>query len=244
MPEGPSIVILKEQIKQFKGKKIINIGGDAEIDYGPILNKTVADIKSWGKHLLICFHDSFIRIHLLMFGTYLINDKKSLKPRLHLEFKNGLLNFYTCSVKYIQENLEEVYDWQTDLMSEEWNPNKILNLVKLQPYTLVCDVLLDQQVFTGSGNIIKNEVLYRVKIHPDALIKDVPLKKLKALIMETANYAFEFYEQKKKNTLQDHWLIYQKKICPKCKSPIEIKDTGKTKRKSFFCVNCQSLFKR
>jgi endonuclease-8 len=129
-------------------------------------------------------------------------------------------------------------------MSKEWNPEKVLSLIKLQPYAFACDVLMDQQVFSGSGNIIKNEVLFRVGVHPEALIKDIPVKKLKALIMETATYGFEFYEQKKKFTLQDHWLVYKRKICPKCKSPIEIKDTGKTKRKSFFCGNCQSLFKR
>jgi endonuclease-8 len=62
--------------------------------------------------------------------------------------------------------------------------------------------------------------------------------------METATYGLEFYQQKKNFTLQDHWLVYKRKICPKCKSPRELKDAGKKKRKSFFCGNCQSLFKR
>jgi endonuclease-8 len=62
--------------------------------------------------------------------------------------------------------------------------------------------------------------------------------------MKTATYGFEFYEQKNKFTLQDHWLVYKRKICPKCKSPRETNDMGKKKRKSFFCGNCQSLFKR
>lgn len=62
--------------------------------------------------------------------------------------------------------------------------------------------------------------------------------------METINYSFEFYEQKKKFTLQDHWLVFKNKICPKCKSPVETHNTTKAKRISFFCGNCQSLFKR
>lgn len=64
--------------------------------------------------------------------------------------------------------------------------------------------------------------------------------------METLNYSFEFYEQEREFTLQDHWLVFKNKICPKCKSPVEIPNATKTKAKriSFFCGNCQSLFKR
>ena len=31
---------------------------------------------------------------------------------------------------------------------------------------MVCDALLDQTVFAGVGNIIKNEVLFRTGVHP------------------------------------------------------------------------------
>lgn len=105
MPEGPSIVILKECVQRFNGKRIIKASGDAKIDYHAIQGKTIEDFMSWGKHFLICFKYSFLRIHLLMFCTYLIDDNKQLQPRLHLEFKDGELNFYTCSVKYITENV-------------------------------------------------------------------------------------------------------------------------------------------
>jgi endonuclease-8 len=32
MPEGPSIVILKEEVQVFKGKKILSISGNSKID--------------------------------------------------------------------------------------------------------------------------------------------------------------------------------------------------------------------
>lgn len=62
--------------------------------------------------------------------------------------------------------------------------------------------------------------------------------------METANLTFEFYEHKKKFTLQDHWLAYKNKICPKCKAALQLPNEMKGKIISFFCGNCQSLFKR
>lgn len=61
--------------------------------------------------------------------------------------------------------------------------------------------------------------------------------------METTNYVFDLYEQKIKFSLQEIWLVYKNKICPKCKFPVEINEPVK-KIKSFFCGNCQSLFKR
>ncbi len=61
--EGPSLIILKEEIKSFKGKKIIKVSGNTKIEKERFKNKTVRDFKSWGKHFLICFDDFFVRIH-------------------------------------------------------------------------------------------------------------------------------------------------------------------------------------
>ena len=47
-------------------------------------------------------------------------------------------------------------------------------VLKLQPDTLVCDALLDQDLFAGVGNIIKNEVLFRTRVHPESTIGDLP----------------------------------------------------------------------
>ena len=64
--------------------------------------------------------------------------------------------------RFIEEDLDTVYDWSADVMSEAWSPVKAKRKLKLQPGTLVCDALLGQQVFAGVGNIIKNEVCFRI----------------------------------------------------------------------------------
>lgn len=61
MPEGPSIVILKEQMQQFAGKKILSVSGNSNIDKTRLDNSTVEFINSWGKHFLICFGDVTFR---------------------------------------------------------------------------------------------------------------------------------------------------------------------------------------
>ena len=76
MPEGPSIVIAKEQASQFIGKQVILAKGNAKIDIQRLVHKELLDIKTWGKHWLLCFDHFTIRIHFLLFGTYRINETK------------------------------------------------------------------------------------------------------------------------------------------------------------------------
>src|SRR5262245_17188781 len=111
MPEGPSLVILREEVKPFIGKQIVTVEGYSKIDQSRLQNKKVTDLKTWGKHFLICFPDFTIRIHFLLFGKYLINEKKPVKPTLHLQFTNGDLYFYTSAVSMIEEDLNDIYDW-------------------------------------------------------------------------------------------------------------------------------------
>ena len=242
MPEGPSILILKELIiPLIKDKKIIKAIGNAKFDMSQLTGKKIIDIRCWGKQLLIFTKDATVRIHLLMFGSYSIDENK--KParslRLALVVPEHTVYFYTCSVRLLPANVDALYDWQADVLSEEWDPVKARKKLKKIPGTMICDALLDQQIFSGVGNIIKNEVLYRVKLHPENIIKDIPTIKISAVIKEARNYSFDFLKWKKEFTLKKHWLAHTKKTCLRCNLPIIKKYCGKTKRRSFFCSGCQ-----
>ena len=91
MPEGPSIIILKELVQEFKGKKILEVTGNAKIDKTPLFNKKKIDFKSFGKQFLICLPSLSIRIHFLLFGSYSVNvqTKADRSLRLRLRFKKG-----------------------------------------------------------------------------------------------------------------------------------------------------------
>lgn len=242
MPEGPSIVILKSAIRPFTGKKVFSATGNAKIDLDRLQNQKIISFKTFGKHLLICFSGFTVRIHLLMFGTYLINERKSTPLKLGLSFPDGELNFYTCNVKLLEGDVNDHYDWSGDVMNENWDPEKAKAKIKKVPDEMVCDALLEQDIFAGVGNIIKNEVLYRVQIHPESLAGKIPADKLSELIDEAQNYSFDFLHWKQKNELKKHWLAHTKKTCKRCDLPIIKKYTGVKKRRSFFCENCQILY--
>jgi len=243
MPEGPSIVILKEQVAAFKNKKVLNAGGNTKVDIKWINGKKINDFKNWGKHFLICFDKTTVRIHFMLFGSYRINETRPIAPRLHLGFTNGELNFYNCSIRLIEDDLDEIYDWSGDVMNDDWDPKKAKFKLKAQPSMLVCDALLDQSIFAGVGNIIKNEVLYRIKVHPKSKVGELPAIKLSALIKEARNYSFDFLKWKRAFELKKHWLAHTKKICLRCDIPLVKEYLGKTHRRSFFCNNCQVLYK-
>jgi endonuclease VIII len=242
MPEGPSIVILKELVQQFAGHEILSVSGNSKIGIDRIEGQTVLAFKSWGKHFLICFETFAIKVHFLMFGTYRINERKETVPRLRLTFSNGEINLYTCSVKFLEGDISLHYDWSEDVMNEDWDSKKARQKLKKNPEKMICDALLEQDIFSGVGNIIKNEVLYRTHVHPESRVGKIPSKIIDTIIEECPNYSFQFLEWKKNYVLRDHWLAHTKKTCHRCDLPIRLKYTGVKKRRSFFCSNCQKLY--
>lgn len=239
MPEGPSILILKEETENFQGKKVLEISGSTTVDVSRAVHKKVLEFRTWGKHFLICFDDFTIRIHLMLFGSYKINEGNNRVPKLSLVFSNGEINFYACAIKILDGDINTHYDWSEDIMSDEWDSRKAKAKLKEFTDSLICDVLLEQEIFSGVGNIIKNEALYRVRLHPESVIKNIPDTKLRELIKETRNYSFDFLKWKKKNELKKNWLAYTKKKCLRCDLPILKNNKGTKKRRNFYCDNCQ-----
>jgi endonuclease-8 len=242
MPEGPSILILKEELLQFRNKKVLEVTGNSKIGIERLLGQKVIDFKSWGKHTLICFKDFFLRIHMLMWGSCYINKKKDAAPRLSMRFGNGEVNFYSCSIKINGGSPDDIYNWSADVLSDSWDAAAAARALKKQKNTLVCDALLNQDIFAGVGNIIKNEVLFRIRINPISLVEAVPAQKIKELVKDARDYSFLFYHWKKAYELKKHWLIYKKKMCPRCDILLVRTYLGQTDRLSFYCNNCQELY--
>lgn len=243
MPEGPSIVLLKEKLLPFKGKRVLDANGYAKgFNADRLIGKTLTDVKTWGKHTLLCFPKFTVRVHMMLFGTYRINEHTAKNASLHLRFAKGEINFYIAAIKLIEQPLNEVYDWAADIMSDAWDAEAAFNKLRQKPNMMICDALLDQKIFSGSGNIVKNEALFRAKIHPESLIGEIPDDKLHHLIKTVVDFSADFLKWKAKNVLTKHLEAYEKDICPRNHIPFTKKDTGKTKRHSYFCEKCQELF--
>ena len=239
--EGPSLIILREEAQKFVGKRVTTCSGSASVlDCGPIEGKTLRGFSSWGKHFLISFDRVVLRIHFLMFGSYTIDREKPDKiPRLSLTFRNGSIHFYTCSVQVLSGPPEEIYDWRVDIMSSAWNEQHVRRLMSRRLDEMTCDVLLQQDLFAGSGNIIKNEVLHNCRLHPETRLRTLTARRRAALVREVRAYGRQFYEWKKVYVLRKNWRVYRRKLCATCGSQVVMKKTGELNRVSFFCPRCQ-----
>ncbi len=244
MPEGPIIVLMKDALEKFVGQKVLSTTGSVKYDHQLVVNQKLKEIRLYGKQTFLIFQDAAIRIHLLMFGSYEIDEqtKPDRNLRIGLSFKNGKAFFYTCSVKILPlEKLDEI-DWSADVMSEKWKPANAKSKLKQNPEMLICDALMDQDIFSGVGNIIKNEALCRAGVQPESKVGKIPAKQINAIIKEARDYSFDFLKWKMKDELSRHWQAYQQKICPKCGEKLVKKSTGKTRRTSFFCEKDQKLY--
>ena len=241
MPEGPSLVILREAAQVFEGRRILRVEGNTKIDTSLLKGRTVQAVRTWGKHFLVELPNVALRIHLLMFGSYCIDARKPDKPlRIGLGFAGGReLNFYSCAARLVEEPVDLAYDWAADVMSEHWDPQLARRRLCAHPDLLACDALLDQSIFAGVGNIIKNEVLFRIRVHPLSTVGALPARKLRELVREARQYSFDFLAWKKAFVLRQHWLAHTKPTCPRCRLPFHKGHLGLTQRRSFWCEGCQ-----
>jgi endonuclease VIII len=242
MPEGPTIVILREQVSRFAGCRIERAEGNAKIDLARLRGRRVAAFRSWGKHFLIDLDGWALRVHFLMFGSYTIDGRKPRAPRLSLAFGTGELNLYSCAIREIEGDLDAAYDWTADVMSDSWDSRAAHRKLRAMPEAYVCDALLDQQVFAGVGNIIKNEVLFRIGVHPLSRVGALPVAKRRELVRHARQYSFEFLEWKKQFVLRQHWLAHNKSVCARCGRKLTRAYLGETDRRTFFCAHDQTLY--
>ncbi|KAB7767286.1 DNA-formamidopyrimidine glycosylase family protein [Xanthomonas maliensis] len=246
MPEGPSIVILREQAQSFVGRRILRVSGNSRQPIDRLARQQVVALRSWGKHFLIECAQFSVRIHFLLFGSYRINaDKPNALPRLRLEFSKGeCLNFYACSLQFIEQPLDTLYDWSADVMHPDWDAAQARRKLRALPTVLAADALLDQSIFAGVGNIIKNEVLHRIRLHPESQVGALPARTLGELVAQARDYSFDFYTWKKAEVLKRHWQVHTRTQCPRDGAPLQFrKHLGKAGRRAFFCEVCQRLYR-
>ena len=243
--EGPPLRVITEELSQIAGEYVVEANGNSKIQKEQLKGQKVLKVFSWGKNLFLKFPEFSLKVHFLMFGSYRFNEeRKGVVPRLSLVFSKNKLNLYNCSVKVLSNSdVEKLYDEELDIMSEKWKLAKVIGLVSNLSQDFICDVLLDQTVFAGVGNIIKNEALFKSEVHPLSVVEKIPKKKLEDVAGKARNFSLEFYQAVKKgDSIRSILTIYGKKTCSICGGKVTFQKTGKTKRISYFCPSHQKLY--
>ena len=251
--EGPSLFLAAEQLQPFVDNKVLRVEGNTTIGKERLKSEIVKEIFSWGKHLIFQFDNFALKVHFLLYGSFealvkgvqVTGDYKRTKaPRLFLAFRNGEIRMFNCSVKFIEDShFRNSYDFRTDIMSREWDSMLALTKLKAFPKEEIGDVLLDQDIFAGVGNIIKNEILFLTRTNPKRKTGSITIKKRREIIEEARTFSLLFYQWRKIFQLKKHLVIYRKSTCPLCATKIIREKTGKRQRWSFYCPKHQPLLR-
>ena len=239
MPEGPTIVVFKKRLEKFESKKVTESGGYNNPFAEEISGNKLISIETYGKLLLLDFNDFIITVHFGLFGSFLINETKKVNASFSLFFGDEFINFYVVKIKKLEKDHD--FDQELNVFSKKYKLEKTQKLL-LEKYAdkKIGDVLLNQDVFPGLGNIIRNEVLFLSKIHPESTVEKIPSKKVKELlqiIKEFSQASVELIEQK---IWKSSSSVYKKKEWED-KEVLEYV-APKIKRKTYVVEKVQKLY--
>ena len=249
--EGPSLFLAAEQLQPFAGRRIQRVSGNSKIGIERLAGLRVKEIFAWGKHLVFQFDTFALRVHFMLWGTFAAtvrgrsvtgDYRRSGPPRLVLEFPDGEITIWAASIRFVEDaDAKGAYDFAADVMSDDWDARAALAKVRTFPRAEIADVLLDQAIFAGVGNIIKNEVLFRTRVSPFAKVADISDRKLRAIVADARAFSFRFLELRRIFALRKNLEVYRRSVCPRCGGKIERRVHGQRARRSFFCRKCQSV---
>lgn len=272
MPELPEVETIKETLKPsvlHKTIKKVTIYWERIIQYPEpdrfsalLQSQEILDMKRRGKYLLFYLTDDVLISHLRMEGKYGLYKKGDpIDAHTHVIFrftddtelrykdvrKFGTMHLYRKGTEF---HLPPLHHLGPEPFSSSFNGNHLYERFQ-KTERVVKNVLLDQRIVAGLGNIYVDEVLYRCSIHPNTKARNLSFEQCETLAEETKTTLREAINaggttiRTYVNTHGDIGLfqlnlyVYgqEGKSCKQCGVPIEkIKVGG---RGTHFCPGCQ-----
>lgn len=189
MPEIAEVrTVARTLNRQIVGKNIIGIDiiydkiieNDLTFFKNNILNKTIKKVENFGKWLMFDLGEYTLLSHLRMEGKYFLKDSKdniekhehiifhlndNLDLRYHDTRKFGKMNLVLTKDVF---NTEEIKKLGIEPDSEKLTGEYIYENVKNKKIPIK-QLLLDQTMINGLGNIYVDEVLFASNINPTRL---------------------------------------------------------------------------
>ncbi|KAM6440445.1 endonuclease 8-like 3 isoform 1-T1 [Liasis olivaceus] len=205
-------------------------------------------VQTLGKELFMYFGEKALRIHFGMNGSLRINPDASQNKRvalavLEIQFTTDLICFYDATVELrntveCEQKIRMLGD--LDVCCSKFSFLRAESEIKKQKGRMLCDVLLDQAVLPGVGNIIKNEALYDSGLHPIVKVCQLTDKQICHLVKVTWDFSLLFYKCRKMGlALSKHYRVYKRPTCCQCKGKITVCRLGENNRMTYFCSQCQ-----
>lgn len=273
MPEMPEVETVRRTLTPLAVGKTIKrvdvwydkvIIGDMKSFQQQLKGKTIEKIDRYGKYLLFRLGDLTIVSHLRMEGKYRLTTADAPREKHeHLQFvftdgsalryddvrKFGRLQLVETGTERIVTGIKRL---GPEALSPEFTEDYLAKALKNKTKK-VKNLLLDQTVVAGLGNIYVDEVLWQAKINPVAEPKDLTKQQVQDLY-EAINSTIKEATKLGGTTVhsflnaegqaggyQDRLEVYGRagEDCLRCgKKLVKIKVNG---RGTTYCPNCQRL---
>lgn len=272
MPEGPEIKTVTKTLQESVLEKELGLLWHSSLslrkaaDYQALKtlqNKKVSDISCYGKVIFFKVNEkTSIMAQLGMTGQLKVCEKNSaVEKHTHVRWPLKNTDFELRYVDPRRFGLVDACDEEKkqqiiaklgpDPFLEDLTKNPVLMAKIAKSERAIKEILLDQSVVVGVGNIYASEALFLAGIKPQRKGSDLnqeQLKNLMAAVITVLNLAFKnngttfsnyVDGSGKKGDNLEFLQVFQRAglSCFKCESVIErIKQGG---RSSFYCPKCQ-----
>lgn len=235
---------------------------------GPMIERvtgaTVTAVESRGKHLVIRFSNGLaLHTHLRMNGVWHAYTpgerwrRPESQARVVLETPAGTAVCFNAPVVELMrdvatEHLPSLAALGPDLLAEDFDPAAVLaRMGDLDPSTAVAEVLLDQRVMAGVGNVYKSEVLFLERVHPRAPLGSLDVA-ARLRLVERSRVLLQANRLSPHRTTTgpdraaqgDRLWVYGKggRPCPRCRTRLATARIGaELPRVTTWCPACQPL---
>ncbi|KAM6071735.1 endonuclease 8-like 3 [Theristicus caerulescens] len=216
--------------------------------HGVLVGHVYRGVETLGKELFMYFDQKALRIHFGMNGSMRINpdgskDRNGALPVLEIQLTEDTVCFFEVTVEYrnAAESEQKVRMMESlDVCSPKFSCLRAESEIKQQKTRMLCDVLLDQAVLPGVGNIIKNEALFDSGLHPAVKVCQLTDEHIRHLVKMTRDFTLLFYKCRKTGSpLYKHYKVYKRPACGQCHGKITVCRLGENNRMTYFCSRCQ-----
>ncbi|CAM4614963.1 unnamed protein product [Leuciscus chuanchicus] len=259
MVEGPGCTLNGEKIRARvqKGQKVLDIRGNesnksseasTRSSFQSLMGCQFTGVETLGKELFMYFGFRALRLHFGMNGSLRINplekDLKGKTPVLFIQLTNDAVCFFdtTAEIRLSDDCEQKVKAMEAlDICSPKFSFSRAVEAVKRESARMLCDVLLDQAVLPGVGNIIKNEALFDSGLNPAVKVKQLTSEQVHHLVKMTRDFTLLFYKCRKNGSpLYKHYKVYKRPNCGQCSGTVTVCRLGDNGRMTYYCQRCQT----
>jgi endonuclease-8 len=233
----------------------------------PITGRRVESVSASGKHLLMRFSgDLILRTHMRMNGSWHIyrQGERWQRPRREMRVLLATAEYVAVAfnvtvAEFIRAKEltrhRELRRLGPDLLGERFDEAEALRRIRERSADAIADVLLNQRVLAGIGNVYKSEVLFLCGIHPFAIVAGLEEPALQCLVttgrrllvanVSTGLAPMTTYTGYRRTTRRDNprerlWVYGRVGLpCRRCGAPIQLRKQGLAARLTYWCPTCQ-----